>query len=115
VNRKEMHPPKFLNGMSEEIPLEGITLTITQVGIEKLVDAEKPVARFYEIEAGMVVNVTNSDVMFECLGPDSDSWAGQKIVVFRVMGEFKGKRQLVVRVRPIGQPAPATQPTLPIS
>lgn len=91
-------------------------LTITRVTIEPLGQGkdkeEKPIIYFQEIQKGVVLNKTNSGVISDMYGPETDGWIGKRICIYPAQVEFQGKQVMAIRVR-IGLPGsqPQRQPS----
>ena len=74
---------------------------------------------FAGLTQGLVLNVTNLDVLLEAFGSDEDAWIGRKIALDKVRASFGGRSVNAIRVRvPSGasaapartHPAPAAAP-----
>jgi hypothetical protein len=113
MKRAEAFPSKHLK--AEDLPYDGITVTIQSVGKE-LVGEEgdksfKPVARLVGHTKGLWLNVTNWLRIVDLLGEeDSDRWAGREIPIFPTECDFKGETKPCIRVRlraPVERPAGA--------
>lgn len=85
------------------------TLTIKEVKLEDLGQGAdkktKPVLFFEEAQKGMVLNVTNKNVIKDAYGPETSAWIGKPLEVFATKVEFKGQQTDGIRVR-IPAPAP---------
>jgi hypothetical protein len=102
---------------------KSVTATVQSVAMEDMGDdGKKPVVRFVGASKGLVLNMTNANVLIEAYGDDTDNWLGRQIELYPARTEFRGKIVDAVRVRmPAGAvaapPAPApvmvAQPATP--
>ena len=88
-----------------------ITLTIEKVEIKEFEDdgevKRKPIVHFLGSDKALVCNVTNSRVIAEAYGKETDGWHGKSITLFPTRVEFSGKLVDAIRVR-ILKPKKAT-------
>lgn len=88
-----------------------IPVIISNVEIAEFTDKNgtkknKLVLFFEGKEKGMALNVTNSGVMVEAFGDETDNWIGAKIVLFSTKTMYEGKLTDGLRLRmPPQQPA----------
>lgn len=90
---------KFLK--AADVP-EPLLLTITVVRQETMPSDEherKWTLYFLEREQGLVLNATNARTLAELFGDDSESWVGERIVVFPTTTDFGGRQVDCLRVR----------------
>ena len=82
---------------------EDVTVTINDCKIENVgqgAQAEsKPVLRFAGRDQGLVLNVTNSTVIKDEYGSDTDKWIGKPVTLYRTTTEFGGQIKPCIRVR----------------
>ena len=97
-----------------------VQVTIDYVQLEILKDAagkedEKPVLYFRGTKKGMVLNVTNANVIANIVGDDeTDNWSGHLITLYKTTVEAFGKMVPAVRVQIPEQPvASIEQPSDP--
>lgn len=81
--------------------------TVKSITIEKLGDEQKPVLYFQEGSKGVVLNKTNSTILANSLGRDTDSWLGKQIELHVEPTQFQGRIVDSIRVR---MPAAPAQP-----
>ena len=95
--------------------LQGRAVTVTIDAVEKEMlgsgkDAEeKWVVRFTGKEKGLVLNVTNANMIAEIVGDDrSESWPGHEVKLYPSKTDFQGKRVDCIRIDypKNGKPAP---------
>src|SRR5262245_9827946 len=82
IDWNKAYPPKFFNQENITELLAGIdVLTITAVAVENIGNppADKVVLRFTELPQGFVLNPTNSKMLRQLLGPNTDTWSGAHI------------------------------------
>jgi len=90
-------PSKFLK--ADDLRGRAVKLTIDSVQMEKLDDGEKPVLFFLGKEKGLVLNRTNSDVLADAFGHETDDWANREIEVYPDKTHYQGKLVACLRVR----------------
>lgn len=86
------------------------TLQMSHVAIEKVGNEQKPVLYFRNAKKGLVLNKTNSNVISQAYGVDTEEWIEREIELFETMAEFNGKQVPAIRVR---LPRARTQPHAP--
>jgi hypothetical protein len=108
----EVFPSKYLK--ADDIPEEGLVLTISGVEMEELGQGRdketKPVLSFKEEEKGMVCNKTNCNTIHKLSGSDdTDDWVGHKIRLITLEVDFQGTMTNSIRVstKPVKAPTPA--------
>lgn len=104
---------------ADDIPEEGIVLTITGCEIVELGQGKdkesKPVLTFKELEKGLVCNKTNCNTIHKLTGSDdTDDWVGNKIRLITLEVDFQGTMTNAIRVsskpvkpaaKPVAKPA----------
>lgn len=99
ANINETFPSKYLT--AADLPEEGITVTITDVSVEKMKDGS---AKFLiltrELEKGFVCNKTNAAAIAKLYGDESDDWERQRITIFPTYTDFGGEQVECIRVKP---------------
>jgi hypothetical protein len=113
MNISDAFPSKYVK--AEDLGGRDVTVTIKTCTLEDIILGEepKPVLWFENASKGMVLNVTNARTLTKLYGPDTDAWAGRKIILRAEEVDFKGERVLGLRVslsKP-GEPQPAAQPS----
>lgn len=101
---------------AEDIPEEGMVLTISGVEIKELGQGKdketKPVLSFKEIEKSLVCNKTNCNTVHKLTGSDdTDDWVGHKVRLLSMEVQFKD--ELVPAIRISGKPVKAAAPKKP--
>ena len=119
MNFNELHPSRFLNAASVE---DGdLTLTIDRITMEEFDDRDhpgkkqdKPVIYFRDALQGLVLNKGNAQMIAQMYGPETDHWAGKRIILYKNVEMVMGQMKPVIRVRyvPIDRPAPTPQPAV---
>lgn len=91
-----------------------VTVRMSHVKIEEVGDDKKPVLYFQGTNKGLVLNVTNANMIKEITGTgETNDWHGRMITLFVTKVEYGGKRVDGIRVdHPDNQArqAPPTQP-----
>ena len=98
----ELYPSNYLK--ADDLPDEGLSMTIKTVEVEKMGDDQKPVIYFKEKneteEKGLVLNKTNADAIAQLTGSDdTDDWEGQRITIYPTETAFQGKTVPCIRVK----------------
>jgi len=109
--REKLFPSKWLK--HTDIPEDGLVATITRVDLDTVGDEgeSKPVVSFKETTKGLVLNVTNFDLIAAWHGEDTDNWVGRRITLYRTTTTFKGKPVNAIRVvaKQAKMPAPPAE------
>ena len=96
-----------LRGNAVGVTIQSVTEETIGTGAEA---EQKAVVRFLGKEKGLVLNVTNNNVLSDTFGFNSDIWIGKRIEIFPTTTDFAGKIVDCLRVR---IPAPETAVPLP--
>lgn len=111
---------------AEEVPVNfQAVVTVENVTLEsmKARDGEGPSKKlalhFVGKDKGLLLNVTNANMMAEITGTkDYDYWTGHQVLLYRTTVDFAGKRVPAIRIdhpanlrRPV--PPPAVRPVAP--
>lgn len=107
---------------ADEIPEEGMVLTISDVEVKELGQGKdkqvKPVLSFNETEKQLVCNKTNCNTLVKLTNSDdTDDWAGHKIKLMAMEVQFKDELVNAIRIsaKPVKTTAPAKKaPAAPI-
>ena len=123
-NIDDYFPSKYLKA-SDIPPGTSVPLVISHVQPEEL-DADdgrkemKAVLYFQGKQKGLVLNITNKNVLADNLGQDYSTWSGQRVNLINTPGEFRGRVVNTLRLRfdpggPLAAPAaaPAATPAEP--
>ena len=62
-------------------------------------DQHKPVVYFKDKEKGLVLNKTNSNIIQQLYGHETDDWRGKDIVLYPTVVDFRGTPADTIRVR----------------
>jgi hypothetical protein len=122
MNVNDIFPTRFvsaadLNGKSFTLTIRSVTLEDMQSHDNKTVT--KPVAWFTNAAKGLVLNRTNTMIIADLYGPETDAWAGKRITIYATKVRAFGKMEDAIRVReekpaptgsPLGAPAAASAP-----
>jgi hypothetical protein len=113
MNVYDLFPTRFvaaadLNGKSFTLTIRSVTLEDMQSHDQKTVT--KPCLWFTNATKGMVLNKTNTMIIADMYGPETDGWAGKRITIYATKVRAFGKLEEAVRVREEVPPAP-TPPT----
>lgn len=115
MNIESAFPSNYLK--ASDLHGQDLNVTIKSVVIDDVgtdnKPEPKPIVMFHEVEKGLVLNVTNKNVIVGLLGPETDRWSGQKITLFPTQVDFRGDQVEAIRVRlrqPQGGKAPTAAP-----
>jgi hypothetical protein len=109
MNVYDLFPTRFiaatdLNGKSFTLTIRSVTLEDMQSHDQKTVT--KPCLWFTNATKGMVLNKTNTMIIADMYGPETDDWAGKKIIIYATKVRAFGKLEEAVRVREEVPPEP---------
>jgi hypothetical protein len=97
-------PSKFLR--AADLQDQNINVTMSHVDMEDVGDTDKkPVLYFNGKEKGCVLNKTNSKVITQAYGDDTEAWRGKPLILYPAMVDFRGDMVEAIRVRIPKQPA----------
>ena len=57
-----------------------------------------PVVRFKDRKKGFILNKTNSDMIAELHGTDTDGWPKKKVILYPTTTDFQGKTKECIRI-----------------
>lgn len=107
---------------AEDVPVDYRgTLTVEAVNVQQFENERKGgavekklVLRFKGAEKGLALNITNANMMAEIAGTrDYDYWPGTRVVLYRTMTDFAGKRVPALRLDHAAQPQKPAPPAPP--
>ena len=78
---------------------KAVSLIMDRVAFEDVGGEQKPVLYFRGTDRGIVLNKTNTNMIAEMYGYESDDWAGKKVVLHTERVPFQGKLVDSIRVR----------------
>lgn len=91
-----------------------VKVKIADCRMEHLDDETKPLLLFVGKDRGLILNKTNSGILVNSLGDETDLWRGQVIELYPDRVMFSGRMVDAIRVRVPAQPAaPAPEPPPP--
>ena len=95
----------------DDIAGHAITVTVARVVVEELKYddkvEEKAVIYWAGAKKGMVLNLTNWDMLEQLFGEDSDGWVNQRVILFKDRTNYKGEMKDCMRIRAVGHATPA--------
>jgi hypothetical protein len=102
MNVNDIFPTRFvaaadLNGKSFTLTIRSVTLEDMQSHDNKTVT--KPVAWFTNAAKGLVLNRTNTMIIADLYGPETDDWVGKQIIIYATKVRAFGKMEDAIRVR----------------
>lgn len=83
------------------------SVVMDRVSLEEIGGEHKPVLYFAGKERGLVLNKTNSSIIAEMHGSETDDWAGKSIVLYPARVEFQGRIVDAIRIKLDVQSRPA--------
>ena len=104
ANLDDLYPSKFIKHSDlkgQDVKLIITSQVVEEVGME---GDKKPVLYFKGTNKGLVMNVTNANVIGAAFGRDTDAWKGKQIILYGTTTDFAGKTVDCVRVRPPASP-----------
>ena len=109
MNINDVFPGKYLK--ASDLKNQDATVTISGVVLEDVGSEgkkeEKAVVYFQGKDRGLVLNKTNSGVISDLYGDETDNWVGKMITMFPTQTDFAGKSVECIRIR-INAPQPPT-------
>jgi hypothetical protein len=103
----------FSGGFLKADDLQGKTVpvTISKVEVKDFDDGKKLILHFANKDKALVANKTNSNIIAEMFGNETDNWEGKKIKLTTKKVEFQGKLVPSIRVVLEETAAPAPEET----
>ena len=86
-----------------------VKVVIDRVEMRDVGDDHKPVLFFQGKDRGVVLNKTNSAVLEDAFGGETDHWHGQKITLYPTKVDFQGKRVDAIRLMADPVPPPVVR------
>jgi len=104
ANLDDLYPSKYIK--HSDLKGQEVKLTITSPVVEEvgMEGDKKPVLYFKGTGKGLVMNVTNANVIGAAFGRDTDAWKGKQITLYGTTTDFAGKTVDCIRVRPPASP-----------
>ena len=115
MNINDVFPSKYLKASdltNSDGSTKSVIVIMSHYEIEKVGDDTKPVLYFQGATKGLVLNVTNANVISQINGEEMDLWRGKQIELWvKPDVEFQGKTGPAIRVR-APTPQVTAQPAL---
>ena len=90
MNINDVFPGNYLK--AADLDGRQVVGTIDRVEIEKIGDDNKAVLYFQNKEKGIVLNVTNKNMLIEITqSEETDTWRGTRVKLFSTKVDFKGQ------------------------
>lgn len=90
-------PSNFIK--ASDLRGQDVQVVISNVTMEDIGGDHKPVLHFQGKERGMVLNKTNSNVITDVYGDETNEWIGKPITIYPTRTDFQGKMVDAIRVR----------------
>lgn len=100
-------PSKYFRGQDFTKPR---ILTIESVYMEKFPNGARPVIRFRGEQRHLVLNQTNTALLEQAFGDETEDWHGLEVEIHAVDTVYDGKECQGARVRPIPREKQVQQP-----
>jgi len=112
MNINEAFPSAYinaaaLNGQKHTVEIEGFAKEEMPDGLEK------PVVRFKDKTAGLILNRTNANTLAALFGDETEAWTGKSIELRTEKVSFKGEMRDGIRVSPVTDAAAPTKAAAP--
>jgi hypothetical protein len=88
-------------------------LTMSRIEIKEFDDGDKPCLHFSNSKKPLLLNKTNSNIIADIFGPETNGWMGQQIELYPAKTEFKGQMTDCIRVRAVMRGSDLSQPQQP--
>lgn len=111
MNIEEAFPSKYLK--AADLKGNRITAKIDRIETDTVGDDSKVILYFQGKEKGLVLNVTNKNMIVDLYGPETDDWSGQPIVLYEAMVQYQSK--MVPAIRVMGPPRATTRPAAQVA
>lgn len=96
MNIEEAFPSKYLK--AADLKGSRITVKMDRIENDTVGDDNKVILYFQGKEKGLVLNVTNKNMIVDTYGPETDDWHGQSIVLYEAMVQYQSKMVPAIRV-----------------
>jgi hypothetical protein len=104
MNIEEAFPSKYLK--AADLKGSRTTVKMDRVESDTVGDDNKVILYFQGKEKGLVLNVTNKNMIVDTYGPETEDWIGQPIILYEAMVQYQSKMVPAIRVM-----APPRTPT----
>ena len=110
----EAFPSNFLK--AQDLNDRTVKVAIDKIVFEEIGQEKnsKPILYFQGAKKGLVLNKTNALLIGAIHGEQMDEWAGKEIELFSQMVPYQGKSVPAIRVRGVGESAPAPISVTPL-
>ena len=99
-------PSKYLK--AADLMDQNVNVIMSHVDMEDVGDTDKkPVLYFKGKDKGVVLNKTNSRVITNAYGDDTEGWKDKPIILYPAMVDFRGDMVEAIRVRIPKMPVPS--------
>lgn len=109
MNIEEAFPSKYLK--AADLQGQQVTVRMERIERDNVGDDSKVILYFQGKEKGLVLNVTNKNMIVDLYGPETDDWQGQPIILYEAMVQYQSKMVPAIRVK--GQPRAPIRPAKP--
>ena len=99
----EAFPSKYIK--AADLKGQNVTVKMDRIECETIGDDTKVILYFHGKEKGLVLNVTNKNMIVDLYGSETEDWVGQPIILYEAMVQYQSKMVPAVRLK-----APPRQP-----
>jgi hypothetical protein len=96
MNIEEAFPSKYLK--AADLKGQRATVKMDRVESDTVGDDNKVILYFQGKEKGLVLNVTNKNMIVDTYGPETEDWIGQPIILYEAMVQYQSKMVPAIRV-----------------
>lgn len=101
MNIDQVMPSNSKYVKAEDLKGRDIPVVIGNVSVEKMEDGQtKPVVYFQGKEKGLVLNMTNKNMIKDLYGVETNGWIGKPVMLVTIWTDFQGRQVQAIRVRP---------------
>lgn len=111
MNIEEAFPSKYLK--AADLKGSRVNVKIDRIECETVGDDSKVILYFQGKEKGLVLNVTNKNMVVDLYGPETDDWSGQPITLYEAMVQYQSK--MVPAIRIAGPPRASARPAAQVT
>lgn len=96
MNIEEAFPSKYLK--AADLKGQRITVKMDRIESDTVGDDNKVILYFQGKEKGLVLNVTNKNMIVDTYGPETEDWTGQPIILYEAMVQYQSKMVPAIRI-----------------
>lgn len=97
MNIEEAFPSKYIK--ASDLKGQQVTVKMERIEHETIGDDNKVVLYFQGKEKGLVLNVTNKNMIVDTYGPETDEWIAQPVILYEAMVQYQSKMVPAIRIK----------------